>query len=80
VVAFADVTEEEDGSRDTGIAWVVSRERFRSGDGKSYCIPRAILRCPATTTGVSEVAECLENIWRWNFAFVAGRGAVTAPS
>jgi len=78
VISFADIAKEEHGSN--GIARVVSRGRFRRGDGESNRIPKSIRWSPATTAGISEVAECFENIWRWNFAFVPGSGAVTTPS
>ena len=52
----------------------------RRGDRESHCIPPALRWRPAATAGVSQVAECFQNILRRKFAFMAGGRAMTAPS
>src|ERR1700722_2697728 len=43
-------------------------------------IPCTLLRQASTTFRITEIAELVQIVLRWNFAFMTGRGALAAPS
>ncbi len=86
VIAFANITKEKDAGRRShsmsrlGRHLGITRGIARGGNGKSHCIPKALRRRPTATAGITQVAKCLEDVLRRKLAFMAGSGAVTAPS
>ena len=48
---------------------VTCAESGGARDGESHCVPKTLRRRPTTTAGISEIAECFQNILRWDFAF-----------
>src|ERR1017187_9477229 len=82
VVPFADIMQQKNaGGNRRGISWLGALGLVLwSGDGESYSIPNARRRRPVTAAGVSQIAECFQDLLRRNLVFVAGGRAVTAPS
>src|ERR1700736_1764268 len=79
VISFTNVTQKQNASSPVrGI--LCQGLAGRRTDRESYCIPASLRRRPATTTGISKIAERFQNILRGNFALMAGSRAVAAPS
>ena len=81
VISFANVVQKKGSGRRGGIPGFVPASRIgRRRDGKTHGVPNLPGWPPTATTGISQIAECLQNILTRNFAFVARSRAVTAPS
>jgi len=81
VISLANITQNQQASRQRGdLLWGSTfRKVGWSGDRESHCVPNALSRRPIATAGIPKIAECLQNILRRQFAFVAGSRAVPAP-
>src|SRR5579872_911213 len=66
--------------RDLGRSLIARRGFGWGQDGESNGVPGAQKRCPAAVSGVAEIAERFENVGSGNLTFVAGSGAMAAPS
>src|SRR3984957_13749103 len=81
VISFANVVQKKGSGRRGGIPGFVPPSRIgRRRDGKTHGVPNLPGWPPTATTGISQIAECLQNILTRSFAFVARSRAVTAPS
>ena len=78
VIPFANVAKKEGAGRPVRDIFCTV-PALRSRNRESYRIPKTFRRRPATTTGVSKIAEGFQNILRGNFALMAGRRAVSRP-
>ena len=80
MVSLADVTQVNDAIKWLCFAPCFTRVSSTSKHGEADCIPLAFFWRPGAAIGVTEIAERLLHMLLWNFAFMAGRGAMPAPS
>src|ERR1700722_16285481 len=76
MVSLADVAQLNDAINWLRAAFITSPSQHAKAD----CIPLAFLRSPRAAVGITKIAKCLLHMLLGNLAFVAGSGAMPAPS